>query len=163
MIKFTRNSLILTLCTGYSDKKAFRACHSSKYSKTFDSLPEHLVHEWSRLRGTNILRTIFFLSQRKNNNIEKKTTSVQIPLIFCCWAYIFILYLGKENQFLQTNGPKIWCMKIALDQFTQSLLCTTAAPSKLSLVYLQTYCLLLTLLSKFLNCFVLKASVFKTK
>ena len=74
MTKIDRNSLILTLCTGYSDKKAFRACHSSKYSKTFDSLPEHLVHEWSRLRGTNILRTIFFLSQRKNNNIEKKTT-----------------------------------------------------------------------------------------
>ena len=94
--------------------------------------------------------------------LEHKTCE-QIPLIFCCWAYSFILYLGKENQFLQTNGPKIWCMKIALDQFTQSLLCTTAAPSNLSLVYLQTYCLLLTLLSKFLNCFVLKASVFKTK
>ena len=74
MIKFTRNSLILTLCTGYSDKKAFRACHSSKYSKTFDSLPEHLVHEWSRLHGTNILRTIFFYLKEKKNIIEKKTT-----------------------------------------------------------------------------------------
>ena len=72
LTKIDKKSLIPTLCTGYSDKKAFRACHSSKYSKTFDSLPEHLVHEWSRLHGTNILRTIF--SQIKKTTAKKKTT-----------------------------------------------------------------------------------------
>ena len=40
-------------------------------SKIFDSLPEHLIHEWSRLHGTNILRKIFFYLKEKTTTLKK--------------------------------------------------------------------------------------------